>query len=179
MKNKTIAIFTGFYFPHMGGVERYTEKLASELIKNNNKVIIVTSNYDNLNEKETVNGIEILRLPVHRLFKNRFPLIKHNKKYKNIIKNLDEFNIDYIICNTRFYSTSKLAYKFGNKRSIPVICIEHGSNYMSINNPVLDFFGHLYEHIITFKMKKNVDAFYGVSERCLKWLKTFKIVGIL
>lgn len=43
-KSKTYCIFAAQYFPHLGGVERYTYNLAKQLIQDGNKVIIVTSN---------------------------------------------------------------------------------------------------------------------------------------
>ena len=177
MKDKTIAIFTGFYLPHLGGVERYTEKISSEFIKNGNKVIVVTCNYNNMKSFEKVSDVNVYRLDCLKIFKNRFPIIKHNKNNSKILKKLSEENIDYVMFNTRFYKTSKLACDFANKYSIPVICIEHGSSYMSVNNPILDFFGHIYERFITYNLKKKVDSFYAVSYKSLEWLKTFHING--
>ena len=43
---KTIAIFSGYYLPHLGGVERYTYNLAKKLNKMGYRLIIVTSRYD-------------------------------------------------------------------------------------------------------------------------------------
>ena len=43
---KKIAIFTAYYIPHLGGVERYTFNLAKKLNQLGNEVIIVTTKYD-------------------------------------------------------------------------------------------------------------------------------------
>ena len=43
---KTIAFFNGFYIPHLGGVERYTNKL-SERLKENYNIIVITTNDSN------------------------------------------------------------------------------------------------------------------------------------
>ena len=48
---KKIAIFSGYYLPHLGGVERYTFNLASKLKQMGYEVIIVSLRYD-LNLKE-------------------------------------------------------------------------------------------------------------------------------
>ena len=43
---KKIAIFTGYYLPHTGGVERYVCNLAKELNKQNNEVLVITTKYE-------------------------------------------------------------------------------------------------------------------------------------
>ena len=43
---KTIAIFSGYYLPHLGGVERYTYNLSKKLHDMGYKITIVTSRYD-------------------------------------------------------------------------------------------------------------------------------------
>ena len=42
--NNTYCIFSALYFPHMGGVEKYTGNLARELSALGNNVVIVTNN---------------------------------------------------------------------------------------------------------------------------------------
>lgn len=63
MKKKRYCIFAAQYFPHMGGVERYTYNLAKELLKRGNEVVIVTSNVYKLESVETIDGITIYRFP--------------------------------------------------------------------------------------------------------------------
>ena len=46
---------------------------------------------------------------------------------------------------------------------------------MSVGNPVLDFFGGIYEHGLTHFVKKHVTSYYGVSRNCNKWLRHFGI----
>ena len=49
---KRYCIFAAQYFPHLGGVERYTYNLAKKLIMDGNEVVIVTSNVYHLSEFE-------------------------------------------------------------------------------------------------------------------------------
>ena len=175
-RNKTIAIFSGYQLPHFGGVEKYTDNLSKELIKNGYRVIIISSNYDF--QKDVIkeeNDILKLLLPVRELFVSRYPIIKKNNQYKEIMEVLDKEKIDTIIVNTRFYLTSLLGAKYGKKHHIPVYLIEHGSNHLTINNKVLDFCGIIYEHLLTMVIKKYVNYYYGVSQAACDWQKHFKI----
>ena len=173
--SKKIGIFTGFFLPHLGGVERYTDKLATALKNIGYEVVIITTNHGNLKPHETISGHTIYRLPVYNIGKNRYPIIKANQKYKYLLNKISEEKLDYYIINTRFYITSLIGSKLGRLNNKPVILIEHGTGHFTVNNIVLDFFGHLYEHFFTNLVKKNVNKFYGVSKSSNDWARHFGI----
>lgn len=173
---KTIAIFSGYHLPHLGGIERYTDNLSKELVKKGYKVIIISSDFQfDKNYESEENSITYLKIPVYKLFVSRYPIPKRNKYYKQIIEKLNSFAIDAIIVNTRFHLTSLVGAKYGKKNNIPVFLIEHGSQHLTVDNKVLDYFGSIYEHILTGYIKKFVNYYYGVSKEACNWQKHFKI----
>jgi len=173
---KTIAIFSGYHLPHLGGIERYTDNLSKELVKKGYKVIIISSDFQfDKNYESEENNIIYLKIPVYKLFVSRYPIPKRNKDYKKIIEKLNDFDIDAIIVNTRFHLTSLVGAKYGKKHHIPVFLIEHGSQHLTVDNKVLDYFGSIYEHILTGYIKKFVNYYYGVSKEACNWQKHFKI----
>ena len=89
-------IFAAQYFPHLGGVERYTYNLAKKLVEDGNKVVIVTSNVYKLPEYERVDGIPVYRVPCWNLLAGRYPVLKMNTRFWKI-------NIIFI-----FYSTIRI-----------------------------------------------------------------------
>lgn len=173
---KKIAIFSGYYLPHLGGVERYTYNLARKLCELENKIIIITLRYDKtLSEIEENEYAKIYRLPIYKIFKNRYPIVKNNRRCKELLNLIKNEDIDSIILQTRFWTSSYIGAKFAKRNSIPACVIEHGSTHFTVNNKLLDFFGKIYEHILTNLLKKNVKDFYGVSKKCTEWLEHFKI----
>ena len=173
---KKIAIFSGYHLPHLGGIERYTKNLSDKLVENGYQVSIISSNFQFKEEYyKKENNISYYLLPVRKIFLSRYPIIKKNKITKEIIKKLEEENFDAIIVNTRFHLTSLFGAKFGKKHHIPVYLIEHGSQHLTIDNKVLDYFGAHYEHALTNIIKKYVDYYYGVSKEACKWQKHFGI----
>ena len=172
---KTIVVFSAYYYPHLGGIERYIDHMMHKFISKGRNVILVTSNYNNMNEIEMVDGIKIIRLPVFKLFKNRYPIFKMNRKAKYLISKLDNYNIESIIVNTRFHLTSHIGADYGKKRNIPVYLIEHGSNYITLDNKYIDFFANIYERYLTYKIKDKITGFYGVSQAASNWIKEFNI----
>ena len=172
-----ICIFTGFFLPHLGGVERYTDKLAKELKNKGYKVIVVCSNDNNYADYEQLENCFIYRLPTYNIVKSKYPILKKTKAFKKIIKMIEEENCDFYICNTRFYLTSILCGKMAKKYNKKMFVIEHGSSHFTVNNKILDFMGAKYEHFLTNRLKNYNPQFFGVSERCNNWLKHFKIIA--
>lgn len=173
---QTIAIFSGYYLPHLGGVERYTYNLAQKLKKMGYKIIIITSRYnEDLKEIEETDYAKIVRLPTYKIVSERYPINKQNRRCKELLEIVKKENINSAIIQTRFWTTSYIASKFVEKNNIPACLIEHGSTHFTVNNKILDFFGEIYEHQLTNSIKKRVKDYYGVSKKCTEWLKHFNI----
>ena len=177
MKSKTIVIFCAYIPPFLGGIERYVDNLTRQFVKLGVKPVIVTSNFNQVADNETVNGVDIIRLPVFSLFLSRYPIFKINRKYHAQIEKLDQYKIDAVIVNTRFHLTSHIGANYGYRKHIPVYLIEHGSNYVTLNNRFIDFFANRYEDFLTWRLKKRITGFYGVSNACNEWLKHFNIAS--
>ena len=176
-RDKCIVIFTAYMPPHVGGIERYTSNLVKQFVKLGYKPILVVANYNNDKEFEDVNSIVTIRLPIYNIFKNRYPIVKLNKKKRELMALLDNYDIVSIIVNTRFYFTSHIGVRYAKKHDIPVYLIEHGSTYVTLDNKFIDFFANRYEDFLTFCLKKNVDGFYGASEASSQWLRKFGIMA--
>ncbi len=174
-KTKKIGIFCGYYWPHLGGVERYIEKLSAKLMKLGYKIVIVTSNHDNLPAVEDMGGRTVYRLPILNIAKERYPLPKRSAEYHKLIAEIENENFDVFLLNTRFHLTSLIGAKMGKRLKRPVMLIDHGTGHFTVGNPVLDYFGKIYEHTLTWYLKPSVDRFYGVSQACCVWLKHFGI----
>lgn len=173
---KCIAIFSAFIPPHVGGIERYVDNLSRKLVDKGYQVIIVTSDLESSDNVINVNNkIIILKLPIYNIFKNRYPIYKKRKAYKIVYRELSSYTIDAIIVNTRFHLISHIGAKYGKKNDIPVYLIEHGSNYVTLDNKFIDFFANRYEDLLTYKLKNKISGFYGVSDVASNWLKKFKI----
>ena len=173
---KTIVIFAGYLLPHLGGIERYVDNLTKELIKKGYKVIWVSSNYDNSFKTITKDkNLVDIRIPIYKLFRTRYPLIKHNSELKKMYEELNKHKIESIIVNTRFHLTSLLGARYGKKNNIPVFLVEHGSQHLTVDNKVLDFLGSIYEHCLTAIIKRYVNYYYGVSKEACNWQKHFNI----
>ena len=175
---KRVCIFSAQYLPTVGGVERYTYNIARQLTMRGIKVTIVTSQVSQLPEYEEKEEGTIYRVPCYNLMNGRFPTVKLNSDYRRIMEKLKQYKYDLVITNTRFYLHSLIGVIFGRKYGKRSIVIEHGTSHMSVHNQILDVMEQLFEHAITWFVKKNCCQFYGVSGACLEWLKHFHIQGV-
>jgi len=174
-KGKTYCIFAAQYFPHLGGVERYTYNLAKQLIKDGNRVMIVTSNVYHLKEYELVNDIPVYRIPCYNLLDGRYPVIKFNKDFWKIHHALKRKKIDMVIVNTRFYLHSLYGMIFAKRKKVKCITLDHGTSHLSVHNRFWDTIGEIFEHTFTKIDYLFCKEYYGVSKACNKWLKHFRI----
>lgn len=174
-KSKTYCIFAAQYFPHLGGVERYTYNLAKQLIKDGNRVMIVTSNVYHLKKYELVNDIPVYRIPCYNLLDGRYPVIKFNKDFWKIHHALKRKKIDMVIVNTRFYLHSLYGMIFAKRKKVKCITLDHGTSHLSVHNRFWDTIGEIFEHTFTKIDYLFCKEYYGVSKACNKWLKHFHI----
>lgn len=175
-KQDVIAIFSAHYLPHVGGVEVFTEGLAEALARNGKRAVIVTSNISDLADREYLSeGVEVVRLPCFPLLKGRLPLPKKNKRYRELLAYLDSLSCEAVVVNTRFYGHSLEGARYAKRKGLRALVIDHGSDYLTFCNPVLDVFVKLYEHVITAVLKRYNPRFFGISKRSSLWLRTFSI----
>lgn len=179
---KTYCIFAAQYLPHLGGVERYTYNLARFLRKKGNKVVIVTSNVQRIDEHENSNGIEIFRMPCINLLDGRYPVLKFwSKDYRRLYNEIEKNNYELVIVNTRFYLHSICGVRYAKKHNQKSIMIDHGTSHLSVHNKILDTVGGWWEHFITRIDYHYCKDFYGVSQASCDWLGHFgiKAKGVL
>ena len=63
-KKLMIVMVIDNYLPYLGGAELQAQQLGRELVSRGHRVIILTRGRKGLSEKETIDGVEVARLPV-------------------------------------------------------------------------------------------------------------------
>lgn len=170
-----ICIFSALYAPSTGGVEVFTESLGAKLAKMGYRVIVVTSNTHNSVVKETIDGVEIIRLPCFSLLHGRLPIPKKNAEFKALMQELDSIPMDAVFINTRFYPHSQIAARFAAKKGIKPVLLDHGSAHLTLGKPLVDEALRIYEHFMTHRIKQHDIDYYGISSASVDWLAHFGI----
>lgn len=178
-QSKHFLIFTAYYPPHLGGVERYTQSLAHALIHLGQQVTIVTSS---LNSGAIQNGkVSIVEIPSISLMNSRFPVIIPRLSFFRSLNRIQAEAYDAIIINTRYYPISLLGCHIARKQNLTPIVIDHSSGYLTEERSLLGTLMRAYERVMTRIIQTYKPSFYSVSNRSGTWLKRFgiKANGIL
>lgn len=172
---KRYCIFAAQFLPHTGGVERYTYNLAKKLIERGNEVTVVTSNIGQYADVEEMDGIKVCRLPAWCFINGRLPVLKPNRKLRQMHRSIFEDKYDVFIIQARFYFHSLYGMMTAKKQGAVCITIDHGTGHMLTGNKLADKIGEIYEHVLTKIETHFCHQFYGVSQESVKWLKHFGI----
>jgi len=177
---KNIIIYCSFFYPHIGGLENYVFDLATELVKLNFNVTIVTENTENYKDFEEINGFKIYRIPTFIILfgkkgKLQFPIL--NLKLWKIKKTINKIKYDLMITNTRFFSINILGLYLLSPNVKNIIHIEHGSDYIEFKNKILNILSITYDKLCFWLLQKKIKDFYGVSEKVIEFLKRNNIVS--
>ncbi len=174
--NSSICIFTHHYHPQLSGIGNFVDGLAHALVARGDKVVIVTNDSMGVGAGRLVESdLEIIRLPCISLLDGRLPLPKKNSEYYRLLQSLDEYEWNGVLVNTRLFPLSLEGLKFAADHSAKAVVLDHGSAYLSFNQPLLDYFVRRYEDWITNRVKSFEPDFYGISSKSVEWLQHFNI----
>lgn len=167
----SIAIFAAHFPPCPGGIAKFMGITAKALADLGCKVYVVTSDFDN--PAPDHKNITLIKLPIHDKWfgKDRYPIIKRNKQYRAMMRELGGKKIDRVVALTRFHATSLVAASFSRKNKIPLYLMECGANPLTLNNRILDVGLHAVEKILTESIRPYVYRWGAMSPAGRDFLK--------
>ncbi|HIZ45513.1 MAG TPA: glycosyltransferase family 4 protein [Candidatus Olsenella pullistercoris] len=176
MEGCSYALFSAQYPPHMGGIESFTQGLASALVERGNDVLVVTNDTDGVGSGIVrERGVDVARLPCRPLIGGRLPLALHNASCSEVLSEVSKRKLDGVLVNARFYPHSLLGMRVAREHGLSPVVLDHGSAYLTFGNPVLDVGVRMWEHVITMMGKSYGPRYYGISEKSVDWLRAFGI----
>lgn len=144
-----ILVFSPFYPPHIGGLETHSDEFNRHLSEKGVKISVFTPRLPQEGaEQETRHtGVQVIRYPAFEIFHNYpVPLFWKNNFWHQWHTLLDE-NHDIVISRTRFFLPSLMALWYAHRKSLPLLHIEHGSDYAQFNGWLKTALGKLYDWI--------------------------------
>ena len=162
---RILYLATNFY-PFRGGLENYLIELGSRLVVRGYAVDVLTYNTRDLPDHEEHNGVGIYRIPCYDILKDVYSLPRFNRKTKKIMAELKENGYDYVITQTRFFSTSWLGMRFASKNGIKYVHTEHGNVHVKHDNKLIQSLAWLYDMTIGKRIFKKAWKVVGISKPC-------------
>ena len=150
--------------------------LASELVRQGHKVVVVTNDTHHVGVHEiSSSGFEVFRLPCWNVLGGRYPIPIHNADCRFVMRELDARQFDGVLVNTRFYLHSLLGVRIAKRHGLRAVVLDHGSAYLTLGSPVLDWVIARYEDLVTGYLLRQPVDFYGISHKSVEWLAHFGI----
>ncbi len=160
---RRVAVFTGHFHPHVGGVERFSLELWRRMAARGWDVRLMTSNTHGAAESERVEGIHVVRLPVFKVVSNRLPVLLPSGALWRAVRALREWSPDVMVTNTRFFSTSVLGVALAERWGVPCLHIDHGSDHIRVGSAVADRVSEMIDHTIGSWVVRRATRCVGVS----------------
>jgi glycosyltransferase involved in cell wall biosynthesis len=172
-----ILVFSPYYPPHIGGLESHSDEFNKYLSARGIDITVFTPHlpFDSP-EKETRHArVNIIRFPAWEPIHN-YPLPKYwpfwwSFEFFRLFKNLLKENPDIIITRTRFFSTSLLAVLYEKIKNIPLVHIEHGSDFAKFNGYFKTRLGTYYDWIFGGLVLRSADMLIANSQASATFVK--------
>lgn len=162
-----VLILAAYYLPHTGGYITDTHTLARGLIGKGHSVEVVTCNTESSKAYETIDGVEVTRLPCWDLLDRQYPVPKPSIALMKLWRR----NPDVISTQTRFFPTSMVGALLARTRRIPLIHTERGAYHSVVNSRLVDAMSAAYDHTLGSLVLRLSNKCVGVSEMSCLFIK--------
>lgn len=142
-----LLVFSPYYPPHIGGLETHSDEFNKYLSQEGVDITVFTPRLpSDASEIETCHHtVQVIRFPACELIHN-YPIPKFwLPKFWQLLTQASNSKPDIIISRTRFFSTSLFALAYAKIKRVPLVHIEHGSDFAQFNGAFKTFLGKIYD----------------------------------
>lgn len=142
-----ILVFSPFYPPHIGGLETHSDEFNKHLSTKGVEIIVFTPQLprEALRQEIRHNGVRVIRYPAFELIHNYPMPIFWRQTFWLEWHALMALNLDVVISRTRFFFPSLMALWYAHRKHLPLLHIEHGSDFAQFNGYTKTTLGKLYD----------------------------------
>lgn len=126
-------------------------------------VRVLTGNTDAAAPRETVRGMEIVRLPVWQFVDSRLPALIPGGDLVRAWRDLRRWHPDVVVTNTRFFSTSIMGMLAGARMKAPTLHIDHGSRHIEVGSRLGNLVSEAIDHTVGWWVLRRATVAVGVS----------------
>ena len=160
---KRILLVTPYFYPAIGGSQKYAEELYYFLMKRypEFEVDVICYNTQKTKRFEKYRRFNIYRIPALQILPNQFALPNYYSLFKLINKLFSKNHYQLINCHTRFFDSTIWCLLLAKKYKVPLILTDHCANHpyhratiirlmaRFIDKTIVTYLIKRYPHIIT------------------------------
>lgn len=169
---KKILICTGYFYPHIGGLENYIYEISKRLASSENfSIDVLTTNVTCSIDIERIDKITIYRLPVWNCLDGTYPIPKPSITAFKQIDKISKNKYDLIITNTRFFTTTLIGVILSKLKKTQLLHIEHGAVHSVSQSDLISLLCKFYDHSVGYFIVRLSNKNIGVSMAACEFLK--------
>jgi L-malate glycosyltransferase len=167
---KKILVITPFFYPHVGGSERYMENLYAYFVKKNPKVAVdvLCYNTENAKEEEKYKGMNVYRIPGFTILKDQFCLSNPVSLIKFLANHRD---YDLVHPSTRFFDSTWWAVWYARLIKARLVLTDHCAYHPTTNNWLVNSIVRLFEKTIVKFSLNFYDQIFVQNKKTGEFLK--------
>jgi glycosyltransferase involved in cell wall biosynthesis len=172
-----LLVFSPFFPPHVGGLEGYARDLDDELIRLGlvDSITVFTPRIptEALAREQRAPGYRVIRYPAVELIPN-FPCASCwlPSFWSAARMALRPRQYDAVVCHTRFFLSSVAALLYSRIMGIPLIHIEHGSDYVQLSSPLHSRAARAYDFTLGRLVLRHAQAVVAISQAAADFVLT-------
>lgn len=155
-----LLVFSPYYPPHIGGLESHADEFNKHLSARGVRITVFTPRLPEtaLPQETRHESVRVLRFPAVEPIPN-YPLpAVWLPLFWKLLQAASTPKPDVIISRTRFFSTSLFALLYAKIRRVPLLHIEHGSDFASFREPWKTTLGKWYDRIFGVLVLRYADV---------------------
>lgn len=173
MKNKhRILLISPYFFPHIGGSQRYMEELYVHLIEQfpQYSVDVLTYNTDNAPEKEKHRGLTVYRIPCWEILPGQFT-IPNPIALITILYKLAQNKYDFVHTHLRFFDATWWTWIYAKLIGATSIFTEHVASRAVHENPTVELIANVVDQTLAAWTLHHYDIITATNRATQQFLK--------
>ena len=161
-----ILVFSPFYPPHIGGLETHSDEFNKHLSTKGVEITVFTPQLPKEAPEQEIrhNGVRVIRYPAFEPLHN-YPMPMFWKKaFWREWNTLIVLNTDIVISRTRFFFPSLMALWCAHRKNLPLLHIEHGSDFAQFNGYIKTALGKIYDWTVGRFILRHADSIVANSQ---------------
>jgi glycosyltransferase involved in cell wall biosynthesis len=171
-----LLIFSPYFPPHVGGLEGYVRDLNEELVHLElvEGITVLTPRIppQGLPFEQVAPGYRVVRYPAFDLIPN-FPCPAPWRRgfVRALRAALNRREHDVVVCHTRFFLSSLAALIYSRATGLPLIHVEHGSDYVHLGSRAHSTAARLYDLTLGRLVLRHAQAVVAISQAAARFVQ--------